>query len=217
VNRHERNRKRPVRSCRQAIPHRPGAAAALTGPVTRADGDGDDVLFGGPNSDVDIVGESDDTLVGGRCPNIMDGGAGDGTLTGGGRCDFMTIGDDTMAECGGDDVMDRGEGNNRLDGGSGNDRLTTLSGNDVRLGGTGNGPLDTGAGQGSLDGGNGIDSLEGGTGDNILLALGASTSSTTARAMTAIRLPLAVLLIPSRWASSAGKAVTQPAVTSSRA
>lgn len=169
-------------------------AAAFTGAVRLAGGDGDDTLVGGAAGDRLTGGPGADALAGGpgsdRLVEAADadlilsdatlaGAGGDALsslevaeLTGGpgaNRIDARAFsGAVTLAGGGGADTLLGGPRADVLAGGDGDDTLLSGDGDDTLLGGEGLDALDGGSGRDSLMGEFGDDSLLGGDGDDVL-------------------------------------------------
>ena len=126
-------------------------------------GDGNNIVYGGKESDNTIYGDSgDDVIYGGNCNNIIHGGTGD---------DIIRGGDNENQLCGdeGDDTILGGSGYNDIHGGTGNDLLYGGEngnyiygdeGDDVIHGGTG--------GYNIIFGGTGDDMIYGGEKNNVI-------------------------------------------------
>ena len=96
-------------------------------------GAGNDVVVGGPQSDILIGGPGDDTLDGGDRPDMLFGGTGNDTLIGDLNRDnlFGQDGNDTLSGDSGTDALYGMAGDDTLTGGRDDDFINGGSGNNV--------------------------------------------------------------------------------------
>lgn len=125
-------------------------------------GDGNNIVYGGAESDNTIYGDSgDDVIYGGNCNNFIHGGTGDDIIRGGDNQNQL-CGDD------GDDTIHGGSGYNDIHGGIGNDKLYGGESGNYIYGDEGDDVIHGGTGYNIIFGGTGDDMIYGGENNNVI-------------------------------------------------
>lgn len=162
----------------------PGERDKLVGSEEFHSGSGDDLLVGSAVpafGDVIDGGDGNDLIRGGPSSNILDGEGGDDRIYGESNRDLIRggegadeiyggEGEDEIDAWSGDDLVHGGKGNDDLRLRQGADTATGGAGSDLLIGGEGDDVLRGGSGDDGLIGGAARDALDGGSGADVIVA-----------------------------------------------